>query len=303
MRLLVTGATGFVGDRVVRLAERYFPGDVIGLARTEVTTLPAHAQVQADLLDPAQTQKALEQVRPTHLLHLAWDVTPGLYWRATANLEWLEASLRLFRLFAGCGGHRIVSVGTCAEYVWDGRPSAELATPLRPSTYYGQCKHLLGEALAASAKPFGVSWAWARLFWIYGPGERYGRLVSDLARAILTDRPFLLSSGLQKRDFMHVDDVARALLLLSAQDREGPFNVASGEAFEVRQIANCFAAALGRPDLLRIGSRPDAAGEAPVVVADVKRLVETGFQSTYDLQSGLRQTAEWWVAEAPEYRA
>jgi nucleoside-diphosphate-sugar epimerase len=298
MRLLVTGATGFVGARVLALAGRAFPGEVVGLARGRRGSGPDPAQVCADLLDPDQTRAALDQVRPTHLLHLAWDVTPGRYWQSVSNLVWLESSLRLFRLFSDYGGERIVSIGSCAEYDWDGRPSDEGTTELRPGTFYGQMKNTLRAALEASSGPLNVSWAWARLFWMYGPGETEGRLLPDIARAVLAGEEVATSSGLQRRDYMHVDDVARALLHVVAGTSSGPMNIGSGEAVAVRDIAFSFAEKMGRPDLLRIGAKPDNPGEATLVVADVRRLASTGFQPSFDLQSGLADTARWWTTSA-----
>ncbi len=294
MRLIVTGATGFIGSSVMQHAARSFPGEVIGIARRVPSSHDNVRYVGADLLDPEMVKRVLAQIEATHLLHLAWDVTPGRYWHSAANLEWLEASLRLFRIFAASGGERIVTSGTCAEYDWTDGLLVEDQTPLQPNSLYGISKNCLREMLEAAAPPLDISWAWARLFWLYGPDERPGRLLSDLARALLAGETVATSAGHQRRDYLHVDDVARALLHVLLGAHQGTINIGSGEGVEIREVVNKFGEYLGRPDLLRIGARAESGDESPLVVADVARLEATGFRTVRNLDTGLADTAEWW---------
>lgn len=284
----------------MRHAARSFQGEVFGLARSDVLAGDGVTRVCADLLVPDAARRAIEQVRATHLLHLAWDVTPGRYWQSATNLEWFEASLRLFRLFVDAGGQRIISVGTCAEYAWDQSPLDEIRTPLQPGTFYGISKNALRAMLEGAAEPLGVSWAWARLFWLYGPGEGKGRLLSDIARSLLVGKEASISSGRQRRDYLHVDDVARALVQIVVSGHQGTINVGSGRAVEIRHIAETFADRLGHRALLRVGGRPDGPDEKPLVVANVERLAAIGFRPEYNLETGLDHTADWWLANAKQ---
>ena len=81
------------------------------------------------------------------------------------------ASLELADTFGGAGGRRIVGAGTCAEYLWRDIPCVEDVTPIRPTTVYGGCKAAVWSALEPFARDAGVSAAWARLFFVYGPHE------------------------------------------------------------------------------------------------------------------------------------
>jgi len=294
MRLLVTGATGFVGIQVMRQAALAFPGETIGLARRVPERQDGQRYVAADLLDAVGMAHALAEIRPTHLLHLAWNVTPGQYWSSPANMEWLEASLRLIRLFAEAGGQRVVAAGTCAEYDWSDGVLREHATALVPGTRYGIAKDCLRRMVESVSPVLGLSWAWGRLFWIYGPHEREGRLVSGIAHAILAGETAMLNStGHQRRDYLHVSDVAGALLAVLMSDLEGPVNVGAGHAPEVRHLAELFAQALGGPDLLRFAAS-NQGQELPVVVADTTRLALTGFVPQITLENGMADTAAWW---------
>ena len=291
-RLLITGATGFIGEPAVRAAREHF--EVHGAARAPLAGVATHP---CDLLDPAEVVRLIEDVRPTHLLHLAWIATPGVYWTSPENHRWVEASKRLLFAFARCGGRRAVLAGSCAEYDWTAAGVCrEFDTPTRPHTTYGRCKLELSRWAAAFGAARGVGVAWARLFFLYGPREYPARLVPSVARALLAGVPAACSAGTQRRDFLHVDDAADALVTLAQSDLTGPVNVGSGEAVAVRDVIARVAGACGRPDLVRLGERESPANEPPLLVADVGRLRGLGWRPRVDLTTGLGAAANWWRA-------
>ncbi len=300
MRLLVTGASGFVGRPTLRrLVERKLAGEDHGLDVHAVTRGPAlpgplasvvcHA---VDLLEPAARAALVERVRPTHLLHLAWEATPGSYWTSPLNAAWLAASLDLVDRALALGCRRVVAAGTCAEYAWgDDAPLDEATAPLAPATPYGQAKDALRAALAVRCPAAGASWAWGRIFFAYGPGEPAGRLVPSVARALLAGQEAKASEGRQARDFVHVDDVAAAFAALVDHDLVGPVNLATGVATPVRDLVLTLGRLTGRPELVRLGAVPVRPGEPPVVLARVDRLVqELGLRPSFDLEAGLADT-------------
>lgn len=300
LRLLITGATGFVGSACVRRAvEQRLTTHTV--ARSLRGFCPpgvnSHA---ADLLDAEQTARLIEHVRPTHLLHLAWIATPGVYWTSPDNARWADASANLLRRFAECGGRRAVVAGSCAEYDWSKAGVChEATTALGPATPYGKAKDRLRRWAETFASNAGLSLAWARLFFLYGPGEQAARLVPSVARAALSGQPAECSPGTQERDFLHVEDAADALLAILTSGVSGAVNVGSGRPSAVREVAAEVAAAAGRPDLLKLGARPSPAGEPPLLVADVTRLRdEVGWRPRIDLRRGLGQTVAWWRGSA-----
>lgn len=293
---LVTGATGFLGSACTRqLASD--PADVHTCARTAPTESPSTVSFHTvNLLDRDATGALVAEVRPTHLLHLAWIATPGTYWESPKNDEWLDASRHLVRAFADHGGRRAVVAGTCAEYDWTaGGPYRERESPTRPAKRYGQAKDALRRWSEREAAARGVSFAWARLFFLYGPGEHPARFVPSVATALLDGRTADCTTGTQVRDFLHVDDAARALLTLLGDVVEGPVNIASGEGVTVRSVAELIASAAGQPDSLRLGAKPTPASEPDELVADVDRLrSEVGWQPELTLERGLLETVDWW---------
>ena len=253
---------------------------------------------QADLLEPAAARALVEAVAPTHLLHLAWYAEPGKYWRSTENLRWVEASLALLRAFArsGTAPRRVVIAGTSAEYAWSQRTHCvEGETPLEPATLYGASKralHLVAERFAAEA---GLSLAWGRIFFLYGPGESPSRLAGSVARALVRGEPAETSHAKQVRDFLHTADLGDAFAALLASDVEGAVNMASGDPVRVRDLVEALARAAGRPDLLRLGARPASPDEPAELTADARRLRdEVGWSPARSLADRAAETVGWW---------
>lgn len=301
--VLLTGASGFVGRHCLDpLVARGY--EVHALSSREPAGIPALPGVtwhRTDLLDRTQVSSVLEQVRPTHLLHCAWYAVPGKYWTAPENVRWVEASLHLLQMFAAAGGQRVVGVGTCAEYDWGSGYCSEEKTPLNPTTTYGVCKHALHLVLDALGESSGLSVAWGRLFFLYGPHEQGERLVASVIRSILLEKPARCSHGQQIRDFLYVQDAADALVALLDSEVLGPVNIASGVPVAVSEVVQEIADQLERPDLVRLGALTVSENEPPERVAVVARLRdEVSWSPRYDRPGGLAETIKWWKLQQPE---
>ena len=283
-RVLITGGTGLIGRRTV-LALKQAGYYVIALSRAAAQD-GADLTIQCDLLDDRSTTHAIAQAEATHLVHLAWHDAPQGRWTAAENVDWAAASLHLVRQFAAYGGRHMVGAGSCAEYDWSYEVLTE-TTPLNPSTLYGKAKAATGTLLTQAATDLGLTVAWARIFFCYGPGEPRGRLLGDLIHGLRIGETVACTDGLQRRDFLHTDDIAAALVHLLSQGAEGPFNVASGSAIQVRELIETTAELAGRPDLIELGARARPADDPPILRANVERLAAIGFRPQIELEDGL----------------
>jgi len=293
-RVLVTGATGFIGRWTIDalLAAGY----EVHAVTSGITTLRDEVVWhRADLLEAGAADAVLSAVRPSHLLHLAWYAKPGQFWTSLANYRWLEASIALVRAFAEHGGRRIVMAGTCAEYDWRHGFCSEYVTPRRPATPYGVCKNATFDTLMSFAEHASLSAAWGRVFFLYGPHEPEARLVPSVITAILRDETARCTHGNQIRDFLHVADVAGAFAALLASDVRGGVNIASGIPVAIRDVVLATAYELGAPERVQFGALEAPPDEPPLLVGDARRLRnDVGWAPRYDLATGIAQTVEWW---------
>lgn len=293
-KILITGVSGFIGQHLPSLlTARGF--EVVGLGRQPKPEPPDWRFVAGDLLDAAFMAELMARERFTHLLHLAWIATPGVYWTSLENLAWVQASLALYAAFAAHGGQRVVVAGSCAEYDWTYGFLREALTPCLPATLYGRCKDGLRRLLEASCAAMNLSFAWGRIFYTYGPGEHPGRLAPSVVQALLAGRPAPCTHGRQVRDFLYVEDLARAFVALTCSGVEGCVNMASGIPLAVGELVSALATAVGRPDLLCLGALPLAANEPPLLVADIRRLgQEVGFVPEFSLEQAVERTVGYW---------
>lgn len=295
MRVLVTGASGFIGRQAVAaLVARGC--EVVAVARQRGDDAPGVSWLAGDLLAPGEPERLAREARADALLHLAWCVSPGRFWTDPANLDWVGASLRLVRAAADSGTRRLVLAGTCFEYHWPADADCvEDGTPLGGQTLYAVAKDSLRRTAEAFAAQEKLSFAWARLFHLYGPGESPARLVPQIARALLAGEEARASTGLMRRDFMDTRDAGAALAALVAGEVTGAVNIASGEPVTVADIVTRLAALAGRPDLVRLGALPDRPGEPPRITADVRRLrQEVGAPAPRPLDQGLAEALAYW---------
>jgi len=294
-RVLVTGATGFIGKHCLPLLlEKNY--EVHGLFfNSTLERTPEVIWHQANLLDLTQVETLLKNIRPTHLLHFAWYTTPGKYWTSLENLYWVQASLALFRNFQKEGGQRAVIAGTCAEYDWNYGYCSEFITLRNPTTPYGICKNALQEMLDVYSNNKSFTSAWGRIFFLYGPHEYPSRLVPSVIRSLLHGKPAQCSHGNQIRDFLYVKDAADAFVQLLENDIHGPVNIASGQLFALKDLINKIAQKLDRQDLVQLNVIPNPTNDPNFLGGDIKRLHDqVGWEPNYNLDTGLDQTINWW---------
>jgi len=300
-RILLTGATGFIGRHCIEPL-RSSGWQVLAVTSAAVDELPAAEGLswhRADLLDPRAPAELIAQTRPDALLHLAWHLAAS----SVENYRWARASLQLLMAFAEAGGRRAVLAGSCAEYDWLQEQPLDEQSRRRPATDYGISKNALGELVEGYRTILGLSAAWARVFFLYGPGEAETRLVASVIRALLAGEPARSTHGNQLRDYLYVEDVAGALVKLVDSELEGAINIASGRSVRLRDLIAEVATQLDRQQLVELGAIAAHEHEAPEVSADVTRLRrELDWQPAFDHRQGIARSIAWWRRQMAEAR-
>jgi nucleoside-diphosphate-sugar epimerase len=292
-RLLLTGATGFVGRQVLPHLAETFDLHCTSRGKQSSGRCTWHP---ADLRDVDQCRRLVTDIQPDYLIHLAWNTEQDRFWEAADNDDWLEGGRALCRAFAASGGARLVVAGSCAEYAGHSREprrETEDESDAVPATRYGRAKL----ELLRDLRGLNVQYAWARIFFPYGQGEGERRLVPSIARALLRGEPAECSSGRAIRDFIDVSELGRALAMLITSDVRGSINLGQGESARIADVANLLGELAGRPDLIRLGARADRPNEPEVLVPDLGRQrSHLGFEPRISLREGLAAALGWWSA-------
>jgi len=263
VRVLVTGASGWLGGRVVGMLLEAGASVTAGVrAPTGQSAEPNQAgqlrEIPVDVVDADRVAHAVDAVDV--VVHCAAYGAKPEQGDVRRMFEVNVMGTALVHEAVRRRGIRMVHVGSAMEY-GESRTPVDEATPLLPLGSYAVSK------AASSLLVLGVpsEACVLRLFNLFGGGDRTGRLAAAILRGARDGRPIALSHGAQRRDFLHVDDAARAIASVAlcpagAFPARRALNVCSGTPKTVKEFATEMADALGVRDLLRFGAIPEREG-------------------------------------------
>ncbi|WP_397383725.1 NAD-dependent epimerase/dehydratase family protein [Prosthecobacter sp.] len=284
MRILVSGATGFIGRAFCQEAVRR-GHQILAITRDPAAQIAPDVEIAVGSL--AETPwKQVARFAPDVALHLAWFTGPGEYLRSSENELWLELSKTWFRRLIELGVLYVAGTGTCIEYAASKEPLNEDKSPLAPLFSYSKAKVALFEWLREFSD---VDWSWFRVFYPYGSGEHPERYTSMMVSELRAGKTLSINTPGSIRDYIEIRDTAAAFCHAIESRLCGAVNVGTGSGICIASLALRLAGLL-RADVNLIGRNPNAAYDpTPVIVADTGRLRRSGWKPLVGIDEGLQR--------------
>lgn len=308
MKVLVTGAGGFVGEYLVRrLLSRSHRVAAMGIgngAFLKDMKVPVH---EADILDVVAVEACMEEVAPDAVIHLAAISNVPFSWKKPGltidvNIHGTVNVLQALEKKNPAG--IFLSIGSSDEYGLAAKSGIPLTEDVlcQPQNPYAISKYCAEQMVLQLGKKSGVKVIHTRSFNHFGPGQAKGFVTSDFASQIAAiergeQEPVLHVGDLSaSRDFTFVEDVVEAYVALIEQDVPGGvYNICSGKARKMQEILDQLVA-LSEVTISVVQDtdrmRPS---EVPFFVGDARKLkAATGWQPRYDFEKGMEAVLEYW---------
>ncbi|MFG1466447.1 NAD(P)-dependent oxidoreductase [Xanthobacter sp. DSM 24535] len=300
MKLLITGAGGFVGAAVARAAVEgghHVVGTVRpGGSRQRLSPIRAQMRVfELDLRDSDGVSAMMREEPPDVVIHLAWN---GVSNRARFDrlqiTDNIDASCGILDAAVQAGAGRFVGLGSQGEYGALSGKISESDLP-EPSSLYGAAKLAVLHLTRQLAAQAGVTFTWLRLFSTYGPGDKPDWLIPSMIEEMMDGSRPRTTLGTQRWDYLFIDDVARGILAAAIEPGvNGIYNLGSGQPVPVRQIVESIRDLVAPEMELVFGEIPYRADQIWHMEADIARLTKaTGWTPRIELEAGLAKTVAW----------
>lgn len=313
MRVLITGAGGFVGKHLIEAISSQTDYEIFATALDEKEAsnidLPKERITLIDITDKDKVQALFERVRPEQIYHLAAQSSVGLSWKIPAvtlrvniegTLNILEAMRRqdMSGECQGMSGKKILLIGSAEQY---GKvTAADLPIGEEQAVVAGNpyaISKIAQEQLAAIYKDaYGLNVCIVRAFNHIGTGQRPDFVISDWAHQIVEiergeKEPKLFVGNMKvRRDFTDVRDIVRAYMLIMEKGESGQiYNVGSGRSVSLEEVLQTMISLSARQDIaVEVDPAKVRAADIEDLVSDNRKLVETtGWQKTIPLEQTL----------------
>lgn len=297
--ILVTGATGFVGSHAAAgLAAAH---TVVGIGRAALAVgTPGWRYVRLDPAGP-DLPGFLRELSPDHVIHCAGSGLVGPSFDDPVRDFQAGPGLTFALLDAlrqAAPGASVIFVSSAAVYGAPDAPVIDASFPLRPISPYGFHKVICETVFKEFSEVYGLDAVILRVFSLYGAGLRK-QVVWDICRKSQGGLVNLFGTGQETRDFLHIQDFVRLLhLLVEKKKRRGLYNVGSGRAVTIDELARRVTVDLGRPDVPIAFDGREHKGYPRRWLADVTDLDALGFAPEITLEAGIEEYCRWFSSPA-----
>lgn len=251
MKIFITGGTGFIGTHLVKkLQER---GHVV-------------AVLGSNLAETEKWQKEVRDFHPDAVVHLAWEGLPD--YSGPTSAKNIKYSLSLFNYLAEINCNNVLSVGSAFEKI-------------NPNDAFSVAKKIVQLWGGVAIKNF----IWARIFYVYGPGQRETSLIFYLINCAKKGDNPEIKNPLLANDYIYIDDVAEALAILLEKNAVGDYEIGRGQLVANQEVINIVARALGQEWQKEVGE----IGRNDFNIADSSKLKALDWEPKIDIEQGIKK--------------
>jgi nucleoside-diphosphate-sugar epimerase len=307
-RVLVTGASGFIGSHLTRrlLAEgaevhaltpavsSVYPERLLGMRNDIVLH-------EANITDRSAMDAVAKTVRPSIIFHLAAYTHVGKSWQRVDECVQtnVQGTVNLLQALEPIGYDRFINTGTSEIYGDIDVPFREDAK-VSPNSPYSVSKYAAERFCRMFRQGHGWPIVLVRPFNAYGPAQSPDRIIPETIVRGLRKQELKTTSGRQTREFNYVEDLADGFVLAATVPGiEGEiFNLGGGEEIAIRDVVKTVLDVMGNPIAPAIGALPDRPTEIWRMFCDSTKARERlGWSPKHSLRDGLERTIEWYRTE------
>lgn len=284
MKIFITGASGFIGRQVISLLDKH-ELLIVDICNPQIANRSSQ-YINGDLSQLEKWSGAVRDFAPDACIHLAYKGLPD--YSVHLCLENFSATIQLYKLLSDLGCKKVLTAGTCWEYGNLQRQVSEADTTTQMNVFasFKSSQCLIGSTIAAQA---GMDFIWARIFFVYGFGQRTSSLIPSCVRTFQQGQIPDIKTPMAINDFIHVTDVARAIAaLIDSNNTKGIYNIGSGVPTTVADICKRIADHMGKKG---IESNNCSLKPSTGFWADISRInTATGWKPEMSLDAGIQDT-------------
>lgn len=293
MKVVITGATGFLGSWVCRVLAEYHQVTALVREGSSLKRLSGINGPKVVATPLSNWGDEINKLSPEAYISMEWegvsnkDRNESFQHENVKRTKELLDSLNRIPIIVGTGSQ--AELGPVSELISENQPDS-------PTTEYGKAKVAARLLFASFAERRGTRWAWARVFSTYGPLDSSDWLIPATMKALSAGQEMPLTKGEQEWSYLHAYDLANAYkTILESNSISGVVNIGNPDTIKIRKVVKKIAKITGNSTLLKFGEVPYRPDQVMKLAPRCESLTGNGWQPKVDIDSGLSHLYNWMI--------